>query len=272
MLTGSTVGAQAMSVVVSPARLEAEVAPGGSHATLTLFNRGEKPVELRLSIGMGAHGKDGSPLYFDDEVAAGKSATLVRLGRSQVALDPGEVSSIPVEFPAVPGTVAAYPVIFVEIHPSEGDEPPPSSAVRSVTRLAVPLLLTYASTRDQRRPSFVIENVRVQPGASGSELDVDVTVRNVGNVHDWVRGRVSLIGSDGSSRAELLLPEQRILPGAERIFRARAKLPADPEPLHVLAEVYGDGWRSAPVPYTWAAGAELARGGLTDRAGEETSR
>lgn len=269
---GLTMNAVAVSVVISPARLEVEVEPGGSKAWLTLFNRGEQPVELRFSTGMGGHEEDGAPLYFDDPQAMKQSAALVRLGSSRVTLGPGAMRSLSLELPAVPGAVAAYPVIFAEVHPLDEKESLPSSMVRSVTRLAIPLLLTYTSTREERRPDFVVESVRVFPGEDGHDFEVDVTVRNVGNVHDWVRGRVRLIGSDGDDRGQLLLPEQRVLPGAVRTFRARASFPAEPEPLRVVAEVYGDGWRSAPFPYTWAAGAELARGGFSDGAGEETSR
>jgi len=40
-----------------------------------------------------------------------------------------------------------------------------------------------------------------------------------------VRGRVALVGQDGEVRAEALLPEIRVLPGAARVVTARLEAP-----------------------------------------------
>ena len=220
-------GGGAARVVVTPARIEVEVTPQGSQAVLSLYNRGEQRVMLSLFTGMGSHGADGSPVFFDDAEAREESSRLVGLARSQVILDEGAAESVRVDLLPAAGRVAAYPVIFVDfigIQPVEQAARVDAPAVRSVARLAVPVLLTYHTTRQERRRGFQIEEVRAQPAPDFANLDVAVTVRNVGNVHDWVRGRVNLLGSDGAHWGEVLLPERRVLPGAVRILRAKAML------------------------------------------------
>lgn len=217
---------RAASLVVSPARIEAEVEPAGSTRWLHLYNRGEEPVAVRLYTGLGTQHSDGSPVYFDHPEAAAESGRLVRLERERLTLLPGEARQVEVRFSAVPGLVAAYPVIFIEFVEDEtAQDPQAAPALRSNARLAIPVLLTYAGTEGLRRPEIAIEAVegRVVPGSK--HVEVDVNIRNFGNVHDWVRGRVALVGQDGEVRAEALLPEIRVLPGAARVVTARLEAP-----------------------------------------------
>lgn len=281
-------GANAASVVISPARIELEVAPEGSEASLTILNRGEERVAFSLFAGMGSHGADGSPLYFDHPEARVEADGLVALDPSFVSLDPGEMKTVRIQFAAAPGVVATYPVIFAEFQPVDEPTAAHVPSMRAVARLAVPVLLTYHATREERRVGFQIEEVRSNPSPDTGEVIVDVTVRNIGNVHEWVRGKVDLVGSDGISRGESLLPELRVLPGASRTLRAKLNLDdinlvsgihldrggrdlRSFDPLHIVAVVYGDGWSSARAFHTLATDVAMAQPRVIS-AGEETAR
>lgn len=282
------VGVQAASVVVAPARLELEVAPEGAQAALSFLNRGDQPVAFALFVGMGSHSADGAPIFLDHPEARVEGDSLVKMDSSVVRLEPGEMRSIGLEFAPAPARVAAYPVVFAEFLPVD-EEGGANAAMRSVARLAVPVLLTYQTTRDERRIAFHIEDVNAYPAADRGELVVDVTVRNVGNVHDWVRGRVDLVGGDGASMGEALLPEQRVLPGAVRTLRTTMALGEVDRlvgslsvragsdspalfPLRLVAMVYGDGWSSGPVLFTMPTATEVALATPVAGAGEEPAR
>lgn len=277
-------GVQAASVVVVPARLEVEVTPEGAEAALNFLNRGDEPVAFALFVGMGSHNADGMPLFYDHVEAKAEGESLVKLNQDFVTLHPGELKTVVLEFPDAPGKVAAYPVIFAEFR-SLDEEAADASAMRSVARLAVPVLLTYRATRDERRLAFEIEDLQVRPAPQRGELVVDVTVRNVGNVHDWVRGRVHWVGSDGMVRGESLLPETRVLPGAARTLTATmavgegdwssglaVRAVSDSPGLssyHVVAMIYGDGWSSAPAVHPIPAAIQVALAPPDAGSGEE---
>jgi len=261
----------AASLVVSPARLELEVEPAGSLRRLHLYNRGNDPVTVRLSTGLGTHQDDGTPVYFDGPDAVAESSRLLRIEQERLTVLPGEIRELEVAFPAVPGIVAAYPVIFIELF--EGDEQEASvmhPALRPLARLAVPVLLTYVATARLRRPEISIEAVDVRTVPSSGVVEVGVSVRNAGNVHDWVRGKVSLMSQDGGAWAEALLPERRVLPGASRLLTVQLEAPAvDPStPAALVAVVYGDGWQSAPVVAAYPPATEFVQAAGPDGLGE----
>lgn len=263
--------ARAASLVVSPARLEVEVGPSGAARQLRLFNRGDDPVTLRLSTGLGTHRQDGTPVYFDHDEAVAESRRLMQLEKELVTVAPGDAEELEIGFVTVPGLVAAYPVIFVEFWEGERpDQPGAAPVLRSYPRLAVPVILTYSGTQRLRRPEISIQAVEARTVPGSTAVEVDIHVRNDGNVHDWVRGRVSLVGQDGSASVQAELPERRVLPGAERVLTVRLDSP-EPDAVAagaLVAVVYGDGWQSGPILATYPRATEVAQAGGLDGAGD----
>src|SRR5690606_26527027 len=104
------------AVIVYPARIQTEVPAAGIVKEIVLENRGAFPIEARLSIGTGTHGVDGAPLFRDGAEHQTAGERFVRLGTDTLIVPPGEHRSFEVGLRSTPGAVAAYPVIFVEVH------------------------------------------------------------------------------------------------------------------------------------------------------------
>src|SRR5690606_31401606 len=98
-------------------------------------------IEARLSIGTGTHGVDGAPLFRDGAEHQTAGERFVRLGTDTLIVPPGEHRSFEVGLRSTPGAVAAYPVIFVEVHPAVTPDETSASVVSAVPRFAIPLLL-----------------------------------------------------------------------------------------------------------------------------------
>lgn len=234
------------SVAVTPARIEVEVEAEGTIEPLFFFNRGDRIAWVRAYAGLGAQSPSGATVYLDDPGARNEAARWVKLEHEVFTIDPGEGFHLAVRFLPQEGSVSYYPVIFAEVGaPPEEDRPEAEAAdpgIRSVARVAVPVLATYAATRDVRQVHGEVESVTLRSVGEEAALDIQVSARNRGNVHGWIQGRIRIMDSAGDLIDTLIFPEVRILPGAGRVLEARWPLPGRAGALRIMADILGEGW------------------------------
>ena len=251
------------AIAVSPARVEVEVLQGGADRQLFFANRGDSPVVLNLYVGLGFPDELGAVNYDDRPDARQQADLLIDVYPEVLVIPPGGVGRATLRFSDVPGMVAAYPVIFAEVEPEAptGEFSPPRA---SRLRVAVPALVTFAATRDQRTvvPSIQAVTARIDP--IQDSLVADVLVHNAGTTHGMISADVYLVDSLGArigvqeSRTPQVDRELRVLPGATRRYTVRWPLSAIPRDIRIVAEVSSGERSTLPalvavaLPTEWA--------------------
>lgn len=237
-----------LAVVISPARLEAVVG-GRVHPELTVLNRGEERVLVRLSLAGGGHDLDGMPLIDESREAVAAISARVRLMPEQLLLAAGEAAKVRVVVVDEEGSGGLYPVILADIAPL-GEA---GGAVSSRTRIAVPTLLTYASRGEKTEPELAVAGVKLEQGRAGEPLLVTALLHNTGKMHVRAGGR-AVISGEFLGEETVLFPPVTILPGAMRKVTGQWA-PAALPPGRYTVKVLPDGFRGGGMS---AAGLEVS--------------
>ncbi len=232
------------SVVIAPARIEIEVGSDVMTHTLTIVNRGGDHVWARAYAGEAIQRPDGSIRYLDDEKSVRAAGEYVMVDPGAVMIAPGSHGAIPVLFGPLGEQVSYYPVIFVELLPSalvapfETDAHNMGGPVATLTRVAVPVLMTNSLTHPTER-SFrpVLVDLGITPDSQSRALDISVRLKNDGNLHGEIAGMIALYEPSGRLIEQFPVRAGRILPGAIRDVTVRWPLPSALGQAFVFASV-----------------------------------
>lgn len=236
LLTFAAIHPAAASMVVAPARLHVEVGPHGATKELTLVNRGESQVTVNTYVGYGTHDEVGGPIYLDDSASRRDASAWIRVRPTRFTLDPGAAARVELQFLPLPGSVSAYPVVFVESRANRALHEE-GVASQSRLRIGVPALVTFSQRRLQQIVTPRVRSVSAHALPQSDTLLVNVDVENLGTVHGTVQVELSAVDGDGRRVASADARSGRILPKAVRRFTGRWRLSSLPRALRIVASV-----------------------------------
>lgn len=201
--------AMSRGVIVSPGRVVAIVEAGDQLPPIRVRNATDSQVEIAIYVGRGEHRWDGSPIYLDSPAEREWGAKCLKLDKTNMQLEPGEVDAIV----ATVGDIARvdgglYPVIFLEIAPSER----PEGAV-AVSRLAVLTLLQVVGSRPS---NLMVSTLDIQQANPGEAIGVFPLVTNGGKVHTSFSGYIEIADGAGDIHTRLPVQPVTVLPGCSR--------------------------------------------------------
>lgn len=189
-------------ILVTPARLEAVLAPDGTLPPLYIENRTGQAVGFWSDVGWVSHDLYGAPLYLPQEW---RTDVAVHIEPQTTRLEPGE--GVYLRISVEPADRPSYPVIYLSFRPYEHGH-------ADILRIAVPALLHTG----QESIRTLVEEVSLESDPDGSYLHL--LVANYGDAHVRAGGRVHLLAPDGELVATAVAPATLVLPGARRLISA----------------------------------------------------
>lgn len=190
----------ARGVVVTPARLEAQLPADGVLPPIRVENRGDHSIRVHAHMGRGSHDLQGQTIYYYGDAPNDSTFTVTP---DEFFLKPGEKAAV--EVTVTPADRAAYPILFIELMGID-------TSGTGMTRIAVPFLLyTEASP-----PAGRVEAMWLEVDETDAVYALQAIVSNEGTSHMRTAGSLQLLNSDGAAVVERPLPEHVVLPGARR--------------------------------------------------------
>ena len=238
-------------ITVSPVVVERNVKAGkAERIEVSVANQTQRPQELDTAFEDVAPGQDPQQDKRFVPGGAGKrgAETWLRAEPEHFTLQPGEERTVTVVATPPAGVEPGghYAALFIRTVPKGTG----TIAVRA--RIAVLLLLTAEGPVHHDLRLSIAPNHRI---VLRGKPHWTVDVRNRGNVHELLTGRVRVHPLLGSDRT-VLLPAMVVLPGAHRQVLVHASLREAPDLLHAHL-----GWKTVT-----AEGAAVPHGGGSDDA------
>ncbi len=213
-------------LLVSPARIELDLPAGGELPPVTVTNRGDEPLRLRLEVGTGGHDRSGAP-RFDVAAPWGPPGARLVVEPAHFTLAPGESRAVRPRLVVPRGWRGGlYPVLFVGAEPAR-----PVPGVVTVHRVAVLFLLRVGGGQlPAQDPGelFRLSELRVEQPAPGRPLTVVAALQNRGPVHQRVGVEAEIRSSEGATLARVPLGPATVLPGLERELKSTWRPPELP--------------------------------------------
>lgn len=194
-------------VVVSPAKIAAEVTMGSKLPPITIYNGSDEKVSVEVSIGEGRHDLWGVPIMTGELRCDDPSAPL-DIRPAKFVLDPGRSQIVQARV-AQPVQGGLYPVIYFSIRSEESG----AAAIQADKRLCVLTLLTEPRGAV---PIPVVEDVFLSQSEKGAPVRLASIVSNPGHRHLTIYGQMTISDSKAEQNTRLYLPPVTILPGCSR--------------------------------------------------------
>lgn len=212
--------AQAQSLTLAPAVLEAQVRRGATYAnTFRLMNSTDARLRVHCSV---------NDYWYDDNNRriTGRPGTLPRSASSWIQFSSTELvlephSSASVKFViSVPRDAAGGYYTSPTFETEAVDEPPaggdPTSRAKIKIRFQGLLLLT---TTDATEYNVEIMGVQISPPTASKSLELSVDVRNRSTAHTRVGGMFALLDPSGKLACRGKIKEKRFLPGEQNTLK-----------------------------------------------------
>ena len=216
LLAALATNAAAVTLTVGPPDERISVAPGGTTTfQVTVANTAKDPAEKLVTTAYVQdwwYNPDGSHVF----AAAG---TLTHSASAWMSITPpermmagGQTDTFDVTVSAPKDAKAgAYAVVFVEGHTPEHPLMPGG-------RIGVLVMVRVSGTG---RDALTLEHSSVEPPTETTPLELDLTVHDTGDVHEFAEFHGVLIDASGKSAASLSAPPLRFLPDQTRHIRAK---------------------------------------------------
>jgi P pilus assembly chaperone PapD len=213
---------------VSPIRAELTVAAGEAKTdVISVENRGDKPVRLRVTVADWYLTPDGSPMFVKRGKAPEYSMSdWIEVNPTEFELGEGGRQLLRYTLTVPPGTPAAgyRTSILIETVPDTARE---GANVAHINGRIGVILYDRVGT-EPATAEIVSQRVGPDPNADG-ELAVHLTLRNAGRVHFRVSGETRITDAVGRISDTVPIHDAVVLPESEReiIVPLPKALPAD---------------------------------------------
>ncbi len=215
LLAGET-QAQAASVAISPASIDAKVKSGSSYTqTFTLSNNTAVPLRFRCSV---------NDIWYDqnNNRLNGRPGTLPRSASLWMQFTPSEVIVAPHSSALVKAvitipqhatgsyfTVPVFEALPIE-KPSIGNAVQINTSTASIgIKFRGLMLLT---TEEGAEYNVEIMGGQISPPTESRELEINLDLRNRGTAHAKVRGAFAILNASGKLAGRGTIEEKRYLP------------------------------------------------------------
>lgn len=201
------VPAAAGGVVVSPAKIVAEVREGSKLPPITIYNGSKERIIVEVSIGAGGHDLWGIPTMVSElDPDDPKSPLAVR--PTQFTLGPGKSQTVAARV-VQPVNGGLYPIIYFSVREAGAE----AGSVQAQRRLAVLTLLTESHGSV---PTPVVENIFLSQSERGAPVRFISVVSNPGPRHLTISGQMTISDAAHEENARLFFSPVTILPGCRR--------------------------------------------------------
>jgi len=220
-----SVTGHAMSITVSPIRVEHNVPPGGSITeAITISNDDTSPAHIRVRVEDWSLSQDGAITFAKAGSQPYSASPWIRVNPREFALAPGQSQevrySLSVPKDATPGGYRAAIIVANIPPPSPGEK---QRRVMLEGRIATILYETVG----RPVPSGEITGLSFKMGPEG-KATFTISFENTGQVHIRTRGEITIRDRAGKEVLKAPLPDFPILPQSRRDFTIAVKedLPA----------------------------------------------
>lgn len=206
---------EAISISVSPIRVEHQVPPGSSLTeAITIANDGTSPVFIRVKIEDWTLSPEGALNFYPGGTQAYSAGAWIRVNPKEFDLKPGESQDVryalAVPKDTVPGGYRAAIIFATVPRPVAGEK---QKQVMVEGRIATILYQTVGKPL----PSGEITNLAFQVNREGKP-EFSISFQNTGQVHFRTRGEITIRDRGGKEMARVPLPDFPILPQSKRDF------------------------------------------------------
>jgi hypothetical protein len=194
------------------------VAPGATRSDEVLvLNTGDEPATLDLYAVDALTGATTGAVYANQGSAPTGAGTWIRLPQARVTVPPQSTARVPFDVNVPAGASPGQHLGGLVAQPAAGDAAQPAGqavgkggqfTVTTTTRVVVAVAITVPGPLERK---IAVTGVRAQTGASGTQLQVGI--RNDGNVLVKPKGRLILRDASAAERLQAPLDMDTILPG-----------------------------------------------------------
>ncbi len=216
---------------ISQIEFDLQVEQGGVYTISFLVrNDSERPQTVTVYLGDWDRDLDGTNRFYPPGTVERSLSAWLSVAPAQLTLDPGAAQEITATL-TVPTSEEAelsgsyWGIIFVQGQPRPIEQG--GTTVMAIERFGVKVYATIAGTA---APAGSVPKLEAVPAEQG--FQVIIYYANTGNVHQRVRGTLTVVDRTGTVVEELELPEFPILPGATR--RLVVDLPTLPRGVYQL--------------------------------------
>jgi P pilus assembly chaperone PapD len=228
--------AEAISISVSPIRVEHNVPAGGNLTeAISVLNDDISPVHIRVKIEDWSLTREGAVSFAPGGSQPFSAAPWIRVNPREFDLQPGQSQSaryaLTVPKDANPGGYRAAIIFATVPRPTPGEK---QKRVMFEGRIATILYETVG----RPAPSGEITGLSMEPNKEGKP-EFLISFKNTGSVHLRTRGEIIIRDKAGKEIGKAPLPDLPILPRSDRDFKVawEAKLPAGEYVAELLMDI-----------------------------------
>lgn len=207
-------GAAQMSFVVSPIRVEHQVAVGASETNvIEVRNEGKSPARVKVYTEDWEMDRKGDVNYARAGKGPNSCATWIQLNPTDFRVDPGQTRQIRYTLTVPPGSKEAGYRAAIVFEGMPAGESGPGGARKVAVHGRIGVVLYETVGNPEIKAQF--EDFQVRPEKQGVTFKLTLANKGVGNFRikkSWI----ALKNSQGQEVAKVEIPDIPVLPGAVR--------------------------------------------------------
>ncbi|MEW6651251.1 MAG: hypothetical protein AB1453_13835 [Chloroflexota bacterium] len=201
-----TAGSGGLGVDGALLLLEAEPGQTYTHKMIVSIGSGAQPTEINVeAAGFGQTlGGSFEPLPAQEDLSPYSARLFItKISNPKFRLEPGQSMEVDatLEIPSNFTRDTHYAIIYIYTNPVFGSD---DNAIGQILAVSIPVIITPPDV--VMNQSGQISGLVVEPVESGKPIRVLTTVKNTGNRHFKIQGKINLLDPDGNQVAELTIP------------------------------------------------------------------
>lgn len=212
--------AQAQSLTLTPAVLEAQVQRGATYAnSFILMNSTDARLRVHCSLNDYWYDENNRRITGRPGTLPRSASSWIQFSSTELVLEPHSSTSVKFVI-SVPQDAAGGYYTSPTFETEAVDEPPARGISTSQTKIKIRFQgLLLLTTTDATEYNVEIMGVQISPPTASRSLEVNVDVRNRSTTHTRVGGMFALLDPSGKLAGRGKIKEKRFLPGERNTLK-----------------------------------------------------